>query len=349
MEIKDYDQIKKDILGKITNISLLEGSFTDSLISATSLELEKLYTELEHVYNNIFLVNLNTEDLEYKCAEKGIERKLGTKSEGIITVTGLPNTIISTGTLMTTDTGLNYLTTEEKTIVENTIDIKIIAENIGEIYNIKPNTITNLPIQINGIIGITNTNEVKGGTNDETDEELLNRLIESNKAKATSGNIEHYKLWCKEVNGIGDSKVFPLWNGNGTVQVLPVTTDKRAPIESKILEVANYIETKRPVGATVTVQAPTEVAININATIKTNINANLEDIKTEYTTKATQYIKDSVYKLQTVDYNRLLSIFYTIDGVEQVTDFKLNNGIVNITIGDKEIQTIGTINITEGV
>ncbi|WP_096636434.1 baseplate J/gp47 family protein [Clostridium cochlearium] len=349
--MKQYEEIKNDILNGINTVNTIEGSFTDVIVSPVSLELEKAYVLLNNLYNNMFLKNLSTEDLEEKASEKGIFRKQGTKAEGKVSIQALEGTIIPKDTLVATSTGLNYLTKEELIFTEDTtLEVDIVAENIGNKYNVKSNTINNLPISITGVISINNTEELKGGSNTETDQSLLARLLESYKTKATSGNKEHYRQWCKEVSGIEDAKIFPLWNGKGTVQVIPITTDKRAPIESKIQEIKEYIEAVRPIlSGVLTVTAPTEVLININATLKLALNVELEVVKQEYITKATEYIKDSVFKLNVVDYNKLLSIFYTIQGVDSVTEFEVNNATNNINIGDKEIQVLNTVEITEEV
>lgn len=60
----------------------------------------------------------------------------------------------------------------------------------------------------------------------ETDDELRARYYIKIQTPATSGNAYHYRLWSKEVSGVGDAKVYPLWNGNGTVKVLIIDSNK---------------------------------------------------------------------------------------------------------------------------
>ena len=146
---------------------------------------------------------------------------------------------------------------------------------------------------------------------------------------------------------IADAKVYPLWNGNGTVQVIPITTEKRAPNAEKIGDVRLKIEQERPIGADVTITAPEEIKININATITTKINANIENIQKEYIKKVEEYIKNSVFSSNVVDYNKLVALFYNIKGVESVTELKINGIEKNIIIEDKQIQVCGEIKVIE--
>lgn len=349
-ENKTAENIKAEMLAKITDIETREGSFINDMLSPVSMELESAYNQLDVLLSTMFLDDIRCEYLDKRASEYGIYRKQGTKAKGQVTFTGSENTIIPKGSLISTGSNLMFETVDEVTIPaeQTTVVADIISSDIGSKYNVSNNTIVNIPSAINGVVSVTNEKPITGGTDVELDEALLKRLLHQLRNPATSGNPAHYKIWALEVNGIGDVKVFPTHFGNGTVLVLPITSEKQAPTEDIIQKVKNHIETKRPIGATVTVNAPIMTAININATITTDGVRPLEDINHEFTKLFKKYITDSVFKIYTVDYFKCLSIFYEISGVRQVTDFKLNNDKSNITIDELAIQSVGTINITGG-
>ncbi|MCT4544429.1 MAG: baseplate J/gp47 family protein [Vallitalea sp.] len=343
----DYETIKLRILSKIHGIDKNEGSFVNDMVSPVSMELESIYVELEKLLSTMFLEDMSKNDLEKRCSEYGIYRKKGSCSEGIASFSGLENTAIPINTLVSTNTALNFVTIEEMIIPEGTakVDVGIKAIDVGSKYNVQANAINTLPVGINGITSVTNKNEMIGGTNIEADEELLDRLFLRLKTPATSGNKEHYKLWTMEIDGVGGAKIFPLWNGNGTVQIIPITTHKRCPTQAIINKIIVKIEEKRPIGATVTVTPPQENKIDVTATIVLNNNADIESVKNEYGYKFTKYISDSVFKVNIVDYFKCLSLFYEIEGIKTVTDFKINGTTNNIVIPEKEIQVVGIITI----
>lgn len=69
--------------------------------------------------------------------------------------------------------------------------------------------------------------------------------------------------WATSVTGVGKCVVLPLWNGNGTVKVL-ITDANGDPASTDLQKkVAAYIENVRPIGATVTVAAPTIFAVKV--------------------------------------------------------------------------------------
>lgn len=349
-ENQTYEKIKSDILSKINNIDKREGSFINDMVSPVSMELEGAYNQLEVLLSAMFLKDIGGEMLDKRAEEYGIKRKLGTKSVGKVTFTGISNTVIPKGSLVATNSNILFKTSIEVIIPtgETKVLADIVSTEIGSKNNVLTGSIVNIPSSINGITTVYNETETFGGTDKETDDSLLKRVLHLIQNSATSGNKAHYKMWALEVNGVGDAKVFPTHYGNGTVLVLPITSEKQAPTDDVVENIKTYIESKRPIGAKVTVLAPNVVSVNVSAEITLDGTKTLEDIKKQYEILLKKYITDSVFKIYVVDYFRCLSLFYDIEGVKQVNDVKLNGGNSNITVNPLEIQSVGTITITQG-
>lgn len=183
----------------------------------------------------------------------------------------------------------------------------------------------------------------------ESDKELKIRLISQISSPAASGNIADYKKWCTEITNIADAKIIPLWNGNGTVKVIPVTTERKSPPDDKVQEIINNIEKSRPIGASVTVVPPSEVEINVNIKVVLKSGYDLAQAKQKYTKLLNKYLQESVFKLSTVDYYRCLSFLYDLEEIQSVSSFKLNNSEENIPIGNTDIQVLKDIIMTEAM
>lgn len=345
-ENKTYETIKNNILSKI-NLDTREGSFINDMVSPVSIEFSNAYSQFKSMLDTMFIKDINDiTTIEKRALDYGVIRKTGDYAIGELQAVVQAGCVIEEGALFATDENLQFESDESIVVMKDgTISIKIKAIEVGSKYNVVANKITKVPISIPKLVSISNSNTTSGGFDVENDEEFYRRLMLQIQKPATSGNAIHYKIWATEVAGIGDAKVFPLHNGNGTVLVVPITSDKRSPSSATIEKVKSYIELNRPIGAVITVQAPIEITINATATITIDANYNLSDIKSTYETNFKKYIDDSVYKLTNVDYYKCLSMFYEIEGVNTVTDFKLNNGNTNIVIGNTEIQVAGTVTI----
>lgn len=208
----------------------------------------------------------------------------------------------------------------------------------------KPET----PVQITGVTSVTNPQPVINGLNVETDEDLLIRLLDKVRMPATSGNKYHYKLWAKEVEGVGGARVVPLWNGNGTVKVIIINSNKEPTDENLIEDVYRYIETQRPIGANVTVVSAIGVPIDINVRLIIDRNYSLYDIKSDIEERIIKYLRDEVaFKESYISYAIIGSLIIGVDGVKDYTDLTINGIKDNIVIADDEVAYFNSLNVQE--
>lgn len=343
-----YEAIKEEMLEGITRVDKREGSFVQDMLSPAAMQGERIYAQMEHIRAVAFLQGCTGADADAKAAEEGLTRKAGTKAKGTVIFSGKEGTEIPEGTLCGTASGIYFVTTADAIIGgDGAATVPVEAEEDGDIYNVLAGTIDTLPIAIYGITGVSNAENFIGGAEEETDEALIDRILLKKRTPATSGNTYHYIEWAMEVDGVGNVRVFPLDAGNGTVGVMPITPGGRAPDEEILQAVHAHIEEKRPIGATVLVYAPKEILIRTEAKISLTPSGNLEEVREAYREKLENYIKGNVFTLQSVDYYKCLSMFYEIEGVLSVREFHLNDAEESISIGKKEIQVAGEMEITE--
>lgn len=143
----------------------------------------------------------------------------------------------------------------------------VFAGNVG---NVKIGEINRFPVTLPGLAAVENTEAFEDGYPPESDVDLLERYIEKVSHPTASGNIYHYIEWAKEVSGVGDVRVIPLWNGNGTVKVVIVDSDNQPAGDDLIRKVKEHIEEQRPIDADVTVVNATALKINISVKLITD-------------------------------------------------------------------------------
>ncbi len=89
----------------------------------------------------------------------------------------------------------------------------------------------------------------------ENDTELLARLLEYIRRPPAGGNKYDYEKWALEIDNVAAATCIPLAQGLGTVDVVVFadaeTTGSEIPDADLLAEVAAYIETVRPVTASV--------------------------------------------------------------------------------------------------
>lgn len=108
--------------------------------------------------------------------------------------------------------------------------------------NVGAGSITMIPKTMQGITACTNLEPARGGYAAESDSALREHYYEALRTPATSGNIYHYKQWAKAVSGVGDAKVYPLWAGDNTVQVVIINDNMQPADDTLVKNVQDYID-----------------------------------------------------------------------------------------------------------
>ena len=340
------ESVKADMLDYVSDtLDIREGSYTNDMLSGAAYEIWKIYQALNAVIPIAFVDETSGEYIDKRCAEYGITRKAGTKAKVSITFTGTDGTAIPAETVLMTGDGLSFITQEAAVITDGTATVEAEAEEIGANYNVAENEITQQIVNIYGVESFSNE-EAKGGTDQESDESLVNRLYTYLRHPATSGNVYQYEQWALETNGVGGVKVIPLAAGPGTVKIIVVDGNKEAASAEIVENCKEHIEENRPIGATVTVVSAGEVVINISAVVQKTDAVSIEQIENQFIQMVGEYIRESAFQTEQILYNRIVFLLLSIDGVIDYTSLLVNGGTANISISEEKVAVLGTVEVS---
>lgn len=350
---EDAGTIHDRMLSKVPeDISTMEGDFFWDITRPVAEEIAQ-YTQLKLQHNiSLPFVKYNYgEYLDLKGEEEGVFRKPATYSTGNVKIKGRAGTIIEKGKIVgTTSTdekeSIEYEFLETKTLDDTGIVYaKVQCLKEGVVGNVLKGNINVLITPVNGVESAVNEEDFKDGMNIESDDDYRERILEKKRTPITSGNKYHYKNWAKEVTGVGDAKVFPLWNGNGTVKVIIVDANKHSASEELVTEVFNHIEDNRPIGAAVTVVSAAEKPVNITGKVVLADGFNIGQIHEEFKKLIDQSLKEISFKLTYISIAKIGNLLLNTPGVLDYTDLKINNSTANIGLQDEEIPVLGTVEL----
>lgn len=341
---------------KGTDVSAVEGTFSFDTLAANAKEFEKAYAEMDLMMDAAFPQTSWGVYLDRLADElAGLSRRAATPAVVTLSISGTAGATVPAGSLFATASGTNFATDEAvKLDDKGTGTVKATAQSTGAGGNVAAGTITVIPVSIYGVSKVTNEAAAYNGYEEETDGALLERLLFAVRQPATSGNVYHYIEWSTSVSGVGAAKVLPLWNGNGTVKVIVVDANKDTPSEELLQSVRDTIAENAPIGATVTVTAPTLKTVNVSLKV-TNGTGNADAIKTALT----KYFKASVfgknYTTQkstdtvTISYAQIGRIILDnsdTTGVNDYDDLTINSGTENIVCAVDNLPVVGTVTLT---
>lgn len=333
-----YENILKDMLNKVTSdVDKREGSVIYDAIAPCAYQLAQTYFMMNNFLDLVSGDTATGEYLDRVVADYGIKRKSATYAVRKVVTSGS----IDLGTRW----GLGDTSYQIKAkLSDNTYSAD--CEQAGIIGNTYSGTLEN----IDNVIGITAivTDIITSGEDDEDDDNLRERFYKQVQSVSTSGNAYDYRNWAMDVPGCGDAKVFPLWNGAGTVKVLVV--DENMEVDEALpVKVHDYIETVRPIGALVTVQSPINLMINVSAQVTLDGSKSLTEVKSSFMASIKTYLQDTVFEVYSVSYAKIGSILLSTPGVKDYASLLINNNTGNITIGVTEMPICGSITLTEVV
>ena len=324
-----------------------QGAVIYDTLSPNSFEEAQLYTALDDVIAFGLNVTADTPDafVDLKVSNQGLTRKPSVVATGTLTFTGNAGTVIPVGTRVRTDAtdAIYFVTTAEATIVSGSVNVSASAEVGGTSGNVPSNSITVVLGDLAGALTVTNASAFTGGVNEETNQALLDRYYDKVRKPATSGNVYQYEQWAKEVAGVGDVKVYPIWNGPGTVKLVLLDDLKTAPDASVITATETYVESVRPIGATVTIVGATELTINVSATLTLASGATIEEVKASFTSGLTAYLQSVAFTGELIRYTRIANVLLDITDIIDYADLLVNGATSNIQPTDEQVGVVGTV------
>lgn len=349
-EQKTFENILKDLLNRApANVDKRQGSIIYDALAPSAAELAQAYIDLETITKLMFAHTSSGEYLTMIADEVGIKRHPAIKSKrkGLFYDTNSNPMDIPIGSRYSLGE-LNYIVAEKLAIGQFALE----CETAGVVGNQDFGAL--VPFENISGLGVAELADVLvPGEEMETDEALLKRYLLKTQEPITSGNPNHYKFWALEVPGVGDARVTEVWNGNGTVKVALITSEKRAVDQSIADDVAEHIETERPVGAKVTVVPATEIPINISANLQLATWADINEVKTLIEDGVRAYLRTLAfadpdkppYVEPLVRYTRIANILLDIPPIVDYDTLLVNGQVSNIEISGDEVAVLGEVEV----
>lgn len=243
------------------------------------------YAHQSWIVRQIFPDTADSEYLERHANLRGIRRRNPTAAAGTISGSGATaGSVISDG-LQIKQGDLMFVTTEAVTVGSaGEYSVSVAAVTAGSASNIKSAAAQWMAAPA----GVPSecTVQAEGGTDAETDAELLARLLERIRRPAAGGNRYDFKNWALDVDGVTSAYVYPLRRGLGTVDIV-ITSSNGMPTEDTIKNCQEYIDDVRPVTAKdVLVMAPDALTIDVDVSV---YMPDIDDVQSPVERALTEY------------------------------------------------------------
>ena len=335
------------------DLDLSQGGHAYNLTMPTALVIAEVCEfVLPEVIKLIFPEFSYGEFLDGHARGKGMTRRVATAASGELTITGSPNTVIPAGSLFSTaavndEPSVDYKTLEAATIPEaGSVKVAVECTQTGIIGNTPENTIVLVSSRLTGVTAVTNEKPLTGGTEEEDDASLIERIVEFDKSQGESyvGSASDYKRWAMSVSGVGSATIIPAKDTSGLVTIIITDSNGDPATEQLCTSVYNYImspdapnERLAPTNAILKVEPPATMQISIKATVELTDEATLEAVKTAYMAQLALYLPIALDDGE-IKYSRVAAALAAVEGANDYSDLQ-----IGLKVG--ETVTYGTSNI----
>ena len=346
-----YERLLRRMLDRITvqnpNIDTREGSLVYNAIAPAAVELQNMYIALDQVLNETFADSASREMLIKRAAERGIEPEQATHAirKGEFNM-GVPiGARFSHGLL-------NYTAIAK---ISGGI-YQMQCETPGYQGNVESGNL--IPIEyIEGLERGTLSDVLIPGEDEEDTEHLRQRYFATLNSQAFGGNVTDYKEKVQALDGVGGVKVYPVWNGGGTVKLVLVDATYGKPSHTLVAAVQEAIDPLEhrgrgmgiaPIGHQVTAVACGETEINIQSSITLQEGWSWEDVLPYVQTAVDTYFtelgetwaqtENLIVRISQIE-TRLLDLTVVLD----ITETTLNGAGQNLTLVGDNIPVRGSI------
>lgn len=351
------------------DIDLSEGGHVYNILMAAALIAAEAYEfTLPEVIKLIFPEYSYGEFLDEHAKSRRLTRKAATAASGKLTLTGVPGSVIPAGTIFSTaavngspsvdyvllDT-LDFPQPADESLV-STVEVDIRCTQDGTIGNAAPNTIILVNGRFTGIVGITNVEPVTGGTDEEDDESLIERIMAYDQSLGNNfvGSIADYKYWATEVNGVGSATIIPAEDTTGLVTIIltdangdPATEELCTSVYNHIMRPDSPFERLAPINAYIKVEPPQPIEIGISATVELTEGATLESVKAAFLTRLSAYLPVAMDERE-IKYTRVAAALASTDGANDFSGLQIglkngdaiSYGTSNIPVTTAQLPTI---------
>ncbi len=329
--------------------------------------------------------------LDYHAQLRNLVRKQANKSSGILEVTGILGTTIPEGfqfataanvssissSILFQSTAAFILAGESNAQGQVTCFMEIEAVYGGIAGNVAKDTIKLMVTPLTGISYISNPEAITGGTEEETDEDLRERVLEAIRTGVSyTGCNSDYIRWAKEVPAVGYVIVDPEWDDPSLPEVfhytdhfgarrcagavrLIIVDENGQPANEQILEAIYLhimgqddtdISRLAPIGAHLTVVAPEDLIVNIEATVHLEEGEVLDTVLTRFRTNLSAHWLEIAIEAQTAEsgtssvrFVQVGAVLAKTSGVRDYEKLYINGKTENIMVSQAQYPITGEV------
>jgi len=313
---------------------------------AVAAQIYSLEVQADWVARQCFPQTALGEYLDRHAQLRGLSRHAAAKAEGVLRfgVEDALNTDLTVpkGSVCMTAGLVRFETTEEGTLTAGDTWVEVPAQAVekGTAGNAAAGTILSMAVAPVGVAWVSNPAAFVGGMDEESDEELRKRVLETFRRLPNGANAAFYEQGALSFTEVAAAVVLPRSRGIGTVDVV-ISTHAGLPEEELVSRVQAWFEERREIAVDVQVLAPVEKLVDLSVRIEAKESYDAETVR--------QAVRDRLigwFNGQRLGQNvllaRLRQEIYAVEGVE---NYAITAPAEDLTVAKQELPCLGALTV----
>ena len=349
--MKTIDEIYRELLEVFSDQSGYLPSASCDLsarLYAVAAQVQALYLQASWVLDQAFPQTAQGQYLDYHAETRGISRSVATAAEGYLrflvdTAVG-QDLEIPEGTVCMTGDGVRFATIQPGVLTAGTMQTDVLARAMepGSAGNVAAGTVTLMAVPPAGVRRCSNPVAFAGGADQESDEALRQRILDSYRRLPNGANAAYYEQVAMSYPGVASAKAVGRVRGIGTVDVT-VATEAGLPGEELLEEIQDYLEQRREIAVDVLVQGPEEVAVDIAVSLQAAEGYTYDEAE-DAADAAIRALFTGDLLGRSVTLAQLGNTLYALDEVE---NYHFTSPTADVAADVTELPRLGTLTITD--
>lgn len=316
---------------------------------AVAAQIYGLYTQAEWTRRQCFPQTAVGENLDRHAQLRAIHRRQGTKATGFVRFyldqVRDTDTRIQAETVCMTAGGVRFVTTQEGVVTAGELyaDVPIEAAEVGAEGNVAPGTIVYMAIPPAWVVACANPEALVNGQDEEDDETLRTRVMESYRRLANGANSAFYQQAAMSFNGVAAATVLPRSRGVGTVDVV-VAAQGGVPDDALMEALKIYFDQVREIAVDVGVLKPIVKTVDITVALTVDEDRDFETVAQEVRKALEDWFTGERLGLPVLR-AELTTLIFTVDGVANCS---ISQPAQDVPSDKETLPVLGQLTIVEG-
>ena len=345
------DQIYDSMLSEFQSKTGLEAANSVDLsvrLYAVAAQIHALYAQGEWTRNQCFPQTAQGVWLDQHAQLRGLERRAAKQATGTIRFSvdraGQSDLTIQAGTVCMTAGQVRFETLEDAVLQAGTLSVEVSAQAVeaGAAGNVAAGSILAMAVPPVGISRCTNPEPFTGGSEEEDDESLRSRVLETYRRMANGANAAYYEKEALSFEEVAAVTVVGRSRGIGTVDVV-VAPWKGLPEEELLEQLQQHFEERREIAVDIQVLAPSTQSVDVTVELKPSAGADYTTVAGRVETVLRDWFNGERLG-ESILRAKLGELIYHVEGVE---NYRILAPDADVDIQPTVLPQIGTLTLSE--